>query len=85
MLLYPFRARKLFRSLLWLKCPRLAHAYLCSGRVHLEPTTMDKDTRDDFTFAKLSDLKDLVTFRMFVPADCPLPVTILTTLRPVLN
>ena len=27
---------------------------------------MDKDNRDDFTFAKLSDLKLPVTFRMFV-------------------
>ena len=27
---------------------------------------MDKDNRDDFTFAKLSDLKFPVTFRMWV-------------------
>ena len=27
-------------------------------------TTMDKDSRDDFTFAKLSDLKLPITFRM---------------------
>jgi hypothetical protein len=27
---------------------------------------MDKDNRDDFTFAKLSDLKLPVTFRMWV-------------------
>ena len=26
---------------------------------------MDKDNRDDFTFAKLSDLKLPVTFRMY--------------------
>ena len=26
---------------------------------------MDKDSRDDFTFAKLSDLKLPVTFRMY--------------------
>lgn len=29
---------------------------------------MDKDNRDDFTFAKLSDLKIPVTFRMSVAA-----------------
>lgn len=28
---------------------------------------MDKDNRDDFTFARLSDLKLPVTFRMYVP------------------
>ena len=27
---------------------------------------MDKDNRDDFTFAKLSDLKMPVTFRMYM-------------------
>ena len=27
---------------------------------------MDKDNRDDFTFAKLSDLKMPVTFRMYL-------------------
>lgn len=27
---------------------------------------MDKDNRDDFTFAKLSDLKVPVTFRMYL-------------------
>jgi len=26
---------------------------------------MDKDNRDDFTFAKLSDLKLAITFRMY--------------------
>lgn len=30
---------------------------------------MDKDNRDDFTFAKLSDLRLPVTFRMFVLSD----------------
>ena len=29
-------------------------------------TAMDKDNRDDFTFAKLSDLKMPVTFRMYI-------------------
>jgi hypothetical protein len=37
---------------------------------------MDKDNRDDFTFAKLSDLKLPVTFRMYallliLQATCP--------------
>lgn len=30
---------------------------------------MDKDNRDDFTFAKLSDLKLPLTFRMYVVSD----------------
>lgn len=35
------------------------------SRVHAQHTDgMDKDNRDDFTFAKLSDLKMPVTFRM---------------------
>lgn len=29
------------------------------------PEAMDKDNKDDFTFAKLSDLKLPVTFRMY--------------------
>jgi hypothetical protein len=32
---------------------------------------MDKDNKDDFTFAKLSDLKLPVTFRMYGIRDNP--------------
>ena len=31
---------------------------------------MDKDNRDDFTFAKLSELKLPVTFRVYGPQRC---------------
>ena len=34
----------------------------------LQLNAMDKDNRDDFTFAKLSDLKMPVTFRMYFPS-----------------
>jgi len=33
-------------------------------------TPMDKDNRDDFTFAKLSELKLPVTFRVYEPQRC---------------
>jgi hypothetical protein len=32
---------------------------------YTDPAGMDKDHRDDFTYAKLSDLKIPVTFRMY--------------------
>ena len=42
-------------------CPRARdRPRLCDSRVD----DMDKDNRDDFTFAKLSDLKVPVTLRM---------------------
>lgn len=42
--------------------PLVHHLTVCS---YLVPRgCMDKDNRDDFTFAKLSDLKLPVTFRM---------------------
>lgn len=37
---------------------------------------MDKDNRDDFTFAKLSDLKLPLTFRMYAQSlACPVQIT----------
>ena len=42
------------------EAPRIAVTALISSTT----IDMDKDSRDDFTFAKLSDLKLPVTFRM---------------------
>ena len=36
---------------------------------------MDKDNRDDFTFAKLSDLKLPLTFRMYAMTLARIPTT----------
>ena len=41
---------------------------------------MDKDNRDDFTFAKLSDLKMPVTFRMYLSPYVVTPGLALTRL-----
>lgn len=38
---------------------------------------MDKDSRDDFTFAKLSDLRLPVTFRMYVRFECATTVLLM--------